>query len=165
LSKGRIKGVLVDRDGTIVVDVPYNGDPARVQPVEDAKTSLDRLRAAGLRVGVLTNQSGVGRGMITGGQMRDVNTRIEAELGPFDGWYVCEHGPQDDCECRKPRTKLVEDAARDWGVSPGEIAIVGDKQSDLETARNSGGPGILVEKNDGASFRDAVDTILTSLRL
>lgn len=131
-----------------------------MQPVEDAKASLDRLRAAGLRVGVLTNQSGVGRGMITSDQMRAVNARIEALLGPFDGWYICEHAPEDDCECRKPKTKLVEDAARAWNLAANEIAIVGDKEDDVETARNAGGLGIRVRKNDGASFREAVDRLV-----
>jgi D-glycero-D-manno-heptose 1,7-bisphosphate phosphatase len=133
-----------------------------VQPVEDAKASLDRLRAAGMRVGVLTNQSGVGRGMITSDQVRAVNARIEELLGPFDGWYICEHGPNDDCDCRKPKTKLVEEAARDWNVPIAQIAIVGDKPSDEETARNTGGVGIRVRKNDGASFRDAVDRLLAN---
>lgn len=154
----KIAGVLVDRDGTIVVDVPYNGDPGLVQPVSDAKASLDRLRAAGLRVGVLTNQSGVGRGMITSDQVVAVNARIEELLGPFDGWYVCEHAPGVDCECRKPKPKLVHDAARDWNLRPAQIAIVGDKESDEETAVNAGALGIRV--GTGTTLAQAVDAIV-----
>jgi histidinol-phosphate phosphatase family protein len=138
--------------------VPYNGDPALVQPVEDAKDALDRLRAAGLRIGVLTNQSGVGRGMITSDDVRAVNARIDALLGPFDGWYICEHGPDEKCECRKPNVKLVLDAARTWGMRADEIAIVGDKPSDVETANNAGGLGIRV--GNGVTLSDAVDAIL-----
>ena len=110
--------MLFDRDGTIVVDVPYNGDPVLVQPVAGAKAALDRLRAAGLRVGVLTNQSGVGRGIISEAQMRAVNARVEELLGPFDGWFICPHAPEEACECRKPKPKLILDAARAWGVDP-----------------------------------------------
>ncbi len=150
--------MLLDRDGTIVVDVPYNGDPNLVQPVRDARGLLDRLRAAGLRVGVLTNQSGVGRGTITDAQMRAVNARVDALLGPFDGWFICPHAPDDDCECRKPKPKLVLDAARAWGIDPARIVVVGDKESDVEAAHNAGASGI---KIDGTrTLADAVAMIL-----
>ncbi len=138
-----------------MVDVPYNGDPSVVQPIEGAKAALDRLRAAGLRVGVLTNQSGVGRGTISARDVDAVNARIEELLGPFDGWFVCLHAPQDDCDCRKPKPKLVFDAARAWGIEPSEIAVIGDKDSDVETARNAGGVGIKVDA--AVSLAEAVD--------
>ena len=154
-----MRGVLFDRDGTIVVDVPYNGDPQLVQPVPHAKELLDELRAAGLKVGVLTNQSGVGRGMISEDQMRAVNARVDELLGPFDGWYVCPHAPDDDCECRKPKPKLVLDAARDWGIVPSEIIVVGDKTSDVDVARNAQAHGMLVDATH--SLRDAVTSILS----
>lgn len=134
--------MLFDRDGTIIVDVPYNGDPELVEPVEGAKSLLDRLRAAGLKVGVLTNQSGVGRAMISLEQMRAVNARVDELLGPFDGWFICPHGPGDGCECRKPKPKLIFDAARAWGFDPSEIVVVGDKDSDVEAARNAGSRAI-----------------------
>jgi histidinol-phosphate phosphatase family protein len=153
-----IKGVLLDRDGTIVVDVPYNGDPALVQPVPRAKESLDRLRDAGLRVGVLTNQSGVGRGMITEAQMRAVNARIEELLGPFDGWFVCPHAPEDACECRKPKPKLVFDAARAWGIDAREIVVIGDREADTGVARNAGALGVLVGRE--RTLAQAVDDLL-----
>jgi histidinol-phosphate phosphatase family protein len=153
------RAVLVDRDGTIVVDVPYNGDPSRVEAIDGAKAALDRIRHAGLKVGVLTNQSGVGRGAITQTQMHAVNARIEALLGPFDGWFICPHAPDVDCECRKPKPKLIFDAALAWGVTPPEIVVVGDKASDVEAAQNAGSPAI---KIDGAcNFASAVDRILT----
>jgi len=150
--------VLLDRDGTIVVDVPYNGDPALVQPVPRAKESLDRLRDAGLRVGVLTNQSGVGRGMITEAQMRAVNARIEELLGPFDGWFVCPHAPEDACECRKPKPKLVFDAARAWGIDAREIVVIGDREADTGVARNAGALGVLVGRE--RTLAQAVDDLL-----
>lgn len=154
-----IRGVLFDRDGTIVIDIPYNGDPELVQPVEDARASLDRLRAAGLRVGVLTNQSGIGRGMITEEMMRSVNARIEELLGPFDGWYICPHAPGDNCDCRKPKPKLVLDAARDWNIDPSHIVVVGDKQSDVEVARNAGAVGIFTRS--GSPLCDVVEELLS----
>jgi D-glycero-D-manno-heptose 1,7-bisphosphate phosphatase len=152
------KGVLVDRDGTIIIDVPYNGDPALVAPFASAKAALDRLRRAGLKVGVLTNQSGVGRRIITEEQMDAVNARVEDVLGPFDGWFVCTHTPDDDCDCRKPKPKLILDAARAWGVEPSQIIVVGDKESDVEAAHNA---GVRAIKIDGAcDIASAVEQIL-----
>jgi D-glycero-D-manno-heptose 1,7-bisphosphate phosphatase len=116
-----------------------------VQPVAGAKATLDRLRAAGFKVGVLTNQSGIGRGMISESDMRAVNARVDALLGPFDGWFICPHAPDEDCECRKPKPKLILDAAEQWGVSPSEIVVIGDKTSDVEAARNAGSDSVLVD--------------------
>jgi D-glycero-D-manno-heptose 1,7-bisphosphate phosphatase len=153
-----VKAVLLDRDGTIVVDVPYNGDPDRVQPIDGAKAALDRLRAAGVRVGILTNQSGVGRGAIGADDMKAVNARVEELLGPFDGWFICPHAPDEDCDCRKPKPKLVFVAAKTWGIDPWQIAIIGDKQSDMDTAKNAGARGIKV---DGAqTIAQAVEVVL-----
>lgn len=157
-----VRGVLFDRDGTIVVDVPYNGDPDLVQPVHGAKEALDRLRAAGFKVGVLTNQSGVGRGMISRVQVNAVNARVEALLGPFDGWYVCPHAPEDQCACRKPKTQLLLDAARDWGLDPRQIVVIGDRESDEGVARNAGARAILVSAD--FSLRDAIETVLEMVR-
>ncbi len=153
-----MRGVLLDRDGTIVVDVPYNGDPQFVQPVPRAKELLDALRAAGLKVGVLTNQSGIGRGMITDEEMRAVNARVDELLGPFDGWFICPHAPDDDCECRKPKPKLVFDAAHSWGIDPSEIMVIGDKTSDVDVARNAGAAGFLVDA--AHSLADAITTVI-----
>jgi histidinol-phosphate phosphatase family protein len=152
--------VLFDRDGTIVVDVPYNGDPALVEPVPRARELLDRLRARGLPIGVLTNQSGVGRGMITSEQMEAVNRRVEELLGAFDGWFICPHGPDVDCDCRKPKPKLVFDAARAFGVDPACIVVVGDKESDVEAAHNAGARAYRIDVSH--SLADAVDDILRS---
>lgn len=132
------QAVLFDRDETLVVDVPFNGDPARVEPAPNARALLDRLRAAGLRLAVVSNQSGIGRGYITAEQVDAVNRRIDELLGPFDGFFVCPHAPQDACECRKPKPKLILDAARALGVDPASCYVVGDRDSDVEAARNAG---------------------------
>lgn len=130
--------MLFDRDETLVVDVPFNGDPDRVEPAPNARTALDRLRAAGLRLAVVSNQSGVGRGFITAAQVDAVNRRVDELLGPFEGFFVCPHAPEDDCECRKPKPKLILDAARALGVDPACCVVVGDRESDVEAARSAG---------------------------
>ena len=100
--------VIFDRDGTIVFDVPYNGDPDAVQAVPGVRELLDQLRAAHIPLAVVSNQSGIARGMITPQQVDAVNRRIHDLLGPFDVWLYCPHGPQDVLATRrKPKPKLI----------------------------------------------------------
>ena len=136
--------VLFDRDGTLVVDVPYNGDPSRVRPVPGAGAALDLLRAAGIPMGVVTNQSGIARGLISAEQADAVNARVDALLGPFDVWQVCPHGPQDGCACRKPRPGMVLAAAERLGVAPDRLAVIGDIGADVESAAAAGAAAVLV---------------------
>lgn len=150
-------GVIFDRDGTIVVDVPYNGDPNAVEPVAGVRDALDRLRAAGVPIGVVSNQSGIGRGMIAHEQVEAVNRRVEELLGPFAVSLYCPHGPEEDCECRKPKPKLILDAAREMGVDPACCVVIGDKPSDVEAAHNAGARAILVDAAHTAV--DAIDSL------
>lgn len=155
-----IKAVLFDRDETLVADVPFNGDPERVDVLPEMRALLDDLRAAGLKLAVVSNQSGVGRGFITMEQVDAVNRRVDELLGPFDGFFVCPHAPGDACECRKPKPKLILDAARALGVEPGECLAVGDRESDVEAARNAGAVPLRV-----GGPGDAVLQLRTALRL
>jgi len=136
--------VLFDRDGTLVVDVPYNGDPTRVRPVPGARDALERLRTAGLPLAIVSNQSGVARGLLTSDQVAAVNDRVAELLGPFDAVLVCEHGPEDGCACRKPRPGLVVEAARRLGVDPSSCVFVGDIGSDVEAGLAAGARPVLV---------------------
>ncbi|GLX10826.1 HAD family hydrolase [Microbispora sp. NBRC 16548] len=136
--------VLFDRDGTLIHDVPYNSDPERVEPVAGAREALDRLRAAGIPVGIVTNQSGVAKGLIAPEALRAVNDRVDALLGPFDVWEICRHDDGDRCDCRKPAPGLVLRAARRLGVRPEDCVVIGDIGRDVEAARAAGARGILV---------------------
>jgi HAD superfamily hydrolase (TIGR01662 family) len=136
--------VLFDRDGTLVVDVPYNGDPTRVEAVPGAAEAVARVRASGRPVGVVSNQSGVARGLLTPEQVEAVNRRVDEVIGPFDVWVWCPHGVDDGCACRKPEPGLVHQAARMLGVEPGDCAVIGDIGSDVEAARRAGARGVLV---------------------
>lgn len=138
------RAVLFDRDGTLVHDVPYNGDPDQVRPVGGAAESVARLRAHGLRVGVVSNQSGVARGLLSSDQVAAVNDEVDARVGPFDTWQVCPHGPDDGCECRKPRPGMVRAAAQVLGVRPEECVVVGDIGADVAAAQAAGARSILV---------------------
>ncbi|MEH1030166.1 HAD-IIIA family hydrolase [Micromonospora profundi] len=136
--------MLLDRDGTLIEDVPYNGDPEKVRPVPGARAALDRLRAAGLRLAVVTNQSGLARGFFSEEQMRAVHARVEELLGRFDAWLVCPHDDADGCDCRKPAPGLVHAAAQELGTSASRCVLVGDIGRDVAAALAAGAAGVLV---------------------
>jgi histidinol-phosphate phosphatase family protein len=140
----RIRAVLFDRDGTLVADVPYNGDPELVVVMPGARGAVARLRAAGVAIAVVTNQSGVARGRLRPEQVEAVNRRVEELLGPLGPWLVCPHGPDDGCRCRKPAPGLVEAAARALGVAPSDCVVIGDIGADVQAASAAGARSVLV---------------------
>jgi D-glycero-D-manno-heptose 1,7-bisphosphate phosphatase len=136
--------VLFDRDGTLVEDVPYNGDPALVRPLPGAAQALARLRAEGVAIAVVSNQSGVARGLLDRAQVDAVNARLADLIGPLGPVFVCEHGPDDGCACRKPAPGLVLQAAAALGVPPERCAVVGDIGADVGAALAAGARPVLV---------------------
>jgi D-glycero-D-manno-heptose 1,7-bisphosphate phosphatase len=139
-----IEAVLCDRDGTLVRDVPYNGDPALVEPLPGVAAGLGRLRAADLRLAVVSNQSGVARGLLTAAEVEAVNDRVVELLGPFDAVLWCPHGPDDGCACRKPAPGMVLAAAGSCGVPVERCVVVGDIGADVGAARAAGAASVLV---------------------
>jgi histidinol-phosphate phosphatase family protein len=140
----RPAAVLFDRDGTLVRDQPYNGDPDRVEAMPGARRALARLRAVGIPCAVVSNQSGVPRGLLTMRQVEAVNRRVEELLGPLGPWFVCPHGPADGCRCRKPEGGLIRAAAAALGVDPAACVVVGDIGADVAAARDAGARSVLV---------------------
>ena len=138
------RAVLFDRDGTLVVDVPYNGDPDLVRPMPGAVEAVAAVRAAGLPIGVVSNQSGIARGIVTRAQVDAVNARVDALLGGFDTWQICPHGPDDGCDCRKPAPGMVLRAAEALGVDPADVVVIGDIGADVGAAHAAGGKAVLV---------------------
>ena len=136
--------VLFDRDDTLVHDVPYNADPDAVRPMPGARQALDRFRDRGIPVGVVSNQSGVARGLISLDQLDRVNARVAELLGPFATWVQCVHGPDDGCDCRKPAPGLVRAAAGQLGVPVDRCVLIGDIGADVAAAAAAGARGILV---------------------
>jgi histidinol-phosphate phosphatase family protein len=166
-----VLALLCDRDGTLIDDVPYNADPAAVRPRIGVAPALQRARAAGLRIGVVTNQSGVGRGRIRPDELDAVHTRLMELLGPFDVIASCPHTPDAGCSCRKPEPGLVLDAAAALGITPAACVVIGDRVHDVLAASRAGANSILVSTDrncapvDGAqvvaaSFGAAVDMVL-----
>jgi D-glycero-D-manno-heptose 1,7-bisphosphate phosphatase len=139
-----LRAVLFDRDGTLVHDVPYNGDPARVRIMPYAREVLQELRTRGIATGVLSNQSGIGRGILTVQEVCAVNSRVEELLGPFDVWDFCPHLAEDGCSCRKPAPGMIVDACRRLGIGTADAAYIGDIGSDVAAAEAAGSRGVLV---------------------
>jgi histidinol-phosphate phosphatase family protein len=136
--------VLLDRDDTLIHDVPYNGDPALVLAKAGVRRSLDRLRARGIRLGIVSNQSGIGRGILGADAVAAVMARVVERLGPFDDVRWCPHDAQDGCRCRKPAPGLLLDAAAALGVDPLRCAMIGDIGADVEAGRAASMRAILV---------------------
>jgi len=171
-----IRGLLFDRDDTLVVNVPYNADPRLVVPVPGARRAVQRARAAGLLLGVVTNQSVVAKGMATREQVDATNARVDELVGPFDVWCVCPHDADDGCDCRKPRPGMVLDAAERLGVPPESLVVIGDIGADVLAARAAGAQGVLVPTDRtrrqevdeadtvAASLAEAVDLVIATTR-
>lgn len=151
----RRRFVVLDRDGTLVVERHYLSDPAEVELTEGAAEGLRRFRGLGLGLVVVTNQSAVGRGLFDGARLASIHARLEAILAAegiaLDAIYVCPHVPEDDCACRKPRTGLLERAGRELAFDPAESFVIGDKASDIELGRRAGAETILVRTGYGAA--------------
>jgi histidinol-phosphate phosphatase family protein len=139
-----VAAVLFDRDGTLIEDVPANADPARVAAMPGAAEAVARVRAAGLRTAVVSNQAALARGTLTPAAFAAVNRRVEALLGPLGPWVVCAHAPEEGCGCRKPAPGLVRRAAAALGVPPAACVVVGDIGADVEAAHAAGARAILV---------------------
>lgn len=136
--------VLLDRDDTIIEDGPYLCDPRGVRPMPGADDALRRLRDRGLLLAIVSNQSGVAKGLITAEQLSAVNERVEELLGPFDAWQVCVHDDGDGCGCRKPAPGMVLAAAAALGVDAARCVMIGDTGGDVAAALSAGADAVLV---------------------
>ncbi|MDX6448849.1 MAG: D-glycero-D-manno-heptose 1,7-bisphosphate phosphatase, partial [Gaiellaceae bacterium] len=127
--------VFLDRDGTLIDDVGYISDPEDVRLVPGAADALRGLRDAGFRLVVISNQSGLGRGLVTQEQADSVHARFLAELqragARIDAAYYCPHAPDEGCRCRKPLPGLILDAARDLGLDLERSVMVGNSDVDV----------------------------------
>lgn len=146
--------VLLDRDGTLIVEKNYLADPAGVELLSGVGEGLRLLLAAGWKLLVVTNQSGVGRGWFTVDDVRRIHDRLGELLAPygvsFAGIYLCPHTPDEQCDCRKPRPGMIEQAVRELQFDPRESVMIGDKALDIELGQAVGARTILVTTGYGA---------------
>ncbi|WP_028586479.1 D-glycero-alpha-D-manno-heptose-1,7-bisphosphate 7-phosphatase [Desulfocurvus vexinensis] len=151
-----ITDVILDRDGTVIVDRHYLADPAGVELLPGAGAALARLARAGLRLHLASNQSGIGRGYFTEADQRAVQARLAALLAEHGvtlaGAVHCPHAPEEHCACRKPAPGLWLALARDWGLDPAATVMVGDKDADVGLGLGAGlAAAILVLTGKGAA--------------
>ncbi len=142
------RAVFLDRDGTIMEDANYVGDLDRVILIPSAAQALRRLRDAGYKLFVITNQSGVGRGYFPREAVEQIHAHLDEQLAKagvqFDRYYVCPHHPENNCNCRKPKPKFLQDAAREFGLELARCFMIGDRPSDIQAGINAGTKTVLV---------------------
>ncbi|MFL6542231.1 MAG: D-glycero-alpha-D-manno-heptose-1,7-bisphosphate 7-phosphatase [Chthoniobacterales bacterium] len=149
--------VFFDRDGTLMEDVDYCGNPADVRVFPGAPAALRRLKDAGFRLVIITNQSGIGRGYFTEETYRSVDAELRRQIGSdlIDASYHCSHLPDDGCACRKPSPQMLFDAAREHRLDLAHSFFVGDKLSDVECGRAAGVRTVLVKTGYGNSVDES----------
>jgi D-glycero-D-manno-heptose 1,7-bisphosphate phosphatase len=142
--------VFLDRDGTIIEDTHFVKDPEAVRLLPGAARAIASLNRKNIPVVVVTNQSGIARGLITEAEYESVRARVdellEAEGAKIDRSYFCPHHPDvsGPCECRKPASKMFRDALRDFEQSAATAAYIGDRWRDVAASTELGGRGILI---------------------
>jgi D,D-heptose 1,7-bisphosphate phosphatase len=149
--------VFLDRDGTINVDPGFLADAGRVTLFPGVPEALRSLRDAGFKIVIITNQSGIGRGLIQPRQLDEVNARIFELAGVApDAIYMCFHHPEEavgefkiTCGCRKPATGMVDRGIAELGVDPARSFVVGDRSADVDCGRAAGMRTVLVRTGHG----------------
>jgi D-glycero-D-manno-heptose 1,7-bisphosphate phosphatase len=147
------RAVFLDRDGTLIEDLGYLSDPRGVRVYSGVVDGLRRLKEAGFRTVVVTNQSGIGRGYFTEVQYQAVHAQFLAALGAelIDATYFCGDHPDEASERRKPAPGMLLEAARDLGLDLARSWMIGDRAGDLEAGQRAGCRSILVRTGVGAN--------------
>jgi D-glycero-D-manno-heptose 1,7-bisphosphate phosphatase len=159
------KVIVLDRDGTLVVDRGYLDDPAGLEFTPYAAEALRYWRDNGYRLLVITNQSGVGRGFFSVEHVEAMNARldvmVEACGARLEGIYYCPHRPDAGCACRKPALGLLTLAASELGFDPKFAVVIGDKRSDIEFGQRAGAKTVLMSADPAPEI--AADLISPNL--
>jgi D-glycero-D-manno-heptose 1,7-bisphosphate phosphatase len=148
--------VFLDRDGTIMRDVDYCGDPERVEIFPGATDALRRLKESDYKLIIITNQSGIGRGYFSENDYRAVETEFLRQLGDglIDATYYCPDPPGTNSPRRKPAPGMIFEAERDHCLDLAQSYFIGDKTSDIACGRNAGVRTVLVQTGYGARAQD-----------
>jgi len=160
------KAVFIDRDDTIAKDVPYCSRPEDFELFDGVAESIKKLNDVGFFVIVITNQSGITRGFFSKNILAKIHEKMKKELAEkgayVDAIYYCPHHPDDNCNCRKPKTGLILKALEDFDIDLKSSYMLGDKEHDVELGKNVGCTAIKIDnysKNE-VNFNDAVNIIL-----
>ena len=156
MKAGTIRHVILDRDGVLNREADGGGyvrEPEEFRWLPGALEGLALLRNAGVRLTIATNQSGVGRGLMSAAQLSEVHAHMQAQAAAagaaLDAVLVCRHAPEAECLCRKPAPGLIEAAIARSGIPAAESLVVGDDDRDLEAARRAGVAAALVRTGKG----------------
>lgn len=149
----RNRAVFLDKDGTLVVNVPYNVDPARIVLARGAEHAVRCLSTYGFRVLVVSNQPGAALGMFPEEALHGVRGHLAKALPALDGFYYCPHRPGAACGCRKPGPGLLERAAEEHAVDLSASWMVGDILDDIEAGRRAGCRTILLDVGNETEWR------------
>jgi histidinol-phosphate phosphatase family protein len=155
MGSGSVKtpAVFLDRDGTVIFDRNYLSSPEQVKLYSFAAESINKLRSAGFKIIVVTNQSGIGRGIFTEKDLRKVNEKflflLKTTGAKIDALYYCPHVDSDECSCRKPKTGMVLRGAADFNIDLKKSYTVGDSIRDYLLGFNMSGKGIFVLTGHG----------------
>lgn len=152
------KAAFFDRDGTINVNTGHLYEPEKLMFVPGAPELIRSFNERGYLVIVVTNQAGIAKGYYTEAQMHELhrvmNERLEAEYGAhIDAFYFCPHHPDftGECDCRKPKTGMIERAIKEWNIDPAQSVMFGDKEHDIECAQKMGIEGRYIQQEIGLS--------------
>jgi len=149
-ERADLKGITVflDRDGTVNRDTGFVKTPEELELLPGVAEAVLRLKRAGARVIVVTNQSGLARGLITPAALEAIHAKLRSLLTEsgtsLDAIYFCPHHPDEGCACRKPKTGMVQRAAAQLGLDPGGYYVIGDQRRDIELGHRIGARTILV---------------------
>ncbi len=147
------RAIFLDRDGTVIAERDYLSDPAGLELLPGATSALASLRQLGFRLVLITNQSGIGRGLFNESRLEQIHDRLREVLGnddvALDAIYYCPHLPDAQCDCRKPHSGLVMRAVEDLNIDPHLSFVVGDKACDIELGKRVGATTILVRTGYG----------------
>ncbi len=148
--------VVLDRDGTIIVERNYLSDPFQIELLPGSAAGLRHMRDLGLGLVVITNQSAIGRGFIDRMRLDQIHERLcgllRNEAIRLDGLYFCPHLPEDNCLCRKPATGLLDLAASELRFEPRRAFVMGDKACDIELGKRVGATTFLVRTGYGKQY-------------
>jgi D-glycero-D-manno-heptose 1,7-bisphosphate phosphatase len=147
------RAVFLDKDGTLVRDVPYNVDPARVALAPHARRALQRLSQAGYRLIVVSNQPGVAYGCFAEDRLQALHAHLRRLLPQLGEFYYCPHGPDEGCACRKPACGLLLRAAYRLGIDLERSWMVGDILDDVEAGRRAGCRTVLVDNGNETEWK------------
>lgn len=156
------KGIFLDRDGTITEEKDFVSKIEEIKFIPGSKEALKTLQELGYKLIIVSNQSGIARGIMTAEQVEEVNDFILNELQnegiKIEGIYYCPHHPDENCDCRKPRTGLVRKAVQDHHLKLKSSWMIGDKLSDVLLGKNIKGKSILVLTGYGQGTKQKIES-------